>query len=76
MNVDLKVSNTRAKRNTGLSAPHGNQIETMPERSASLSILPIIPEKGDPTLALQEPGKNSGIPIQNRYGRPIDSKQY
>ena len=37
----------------------------------------MIPEKGDPTLALQEPGKNSGIPIKNRYASQLESsKQY
>ena len=30
----------------------------------SLGSLPIIPEKGDPSLALYEPAKNSGIPVR------------
>ena len=49
----------------------------MPERSSSLSLLPIIPEKGDPSLALYEHSKNSGIPIKNKYGSQLESaKQY
>ena len=45
------ASMIKLKRN--IKGQHGNNsFDVNPERSASLNVLPIIPEKGDPSLAL------------------------
>ena len=51
------------KRNAGVGAQNSS-LDILPERNMSLGSLPIIPEKGDPSLALYEPTKNSGIPVK------------
>ena len=61
-NQDGLASKVRMKRNAGVGAQNSSEI--LPERNMSLGTLPIIPEKGDPSLALYEPTKNSGIPVK------------
>ena len=46
------------------------------ERNMSLGSLPIIPEKGDPSLAIQQTTKNSGITFKGPSKQAKYTSQY
>ena len=75
LNQDGLVSKVRMKRNTGV--PNQNSsLDVLPERNMSLGSLPIIPEKGDPSLAIYDPTKNSGMSFKGTNKQAKYTSQY
>ena len=69
------ASKVRMKRN----AVVGNQtssMETLQERNMSLGSLPMIPEKGDPSLAINDITKNSGMSLKGGGKQGRFTSQY